>query len=220
MHLIQSKILSRLYSEKETTFSNLKPDTVANNIFDYHLKQLLKQKLVEKDKNGKYSLSANGLNYVDGLSGKYNQEFKQAKIISIIEINLPDETELLYRRKHQPYLGMVGLLSGKVHYGEDIKSAAARELKEKSGLDDISLVHRADVYISIFQSENILTKVLGHVFSGSLKSEKELAGTHPKGEVFWGRMGKSDVMPGTVELKNLLNKNKNFFFAEIKAALD
>lgn len=216
MHHLQRKILHRLYEKENGKFSDLKPEIIENNVFDYHLKQLIAQKLVIKNQDGFYELSPGGLGYVDRLSGEYDQEFLQAKIITIIELLLPDGRELLYRRKHQPYLGMVGLLSGKVYLNEDIKEAASRELKEKSGLSQVKLVHRADAYISIFKENERITKVLGHVFSGTLKKEERINSSHPKGEVFWGRLSdQKDIMPGTLELKTKLKTNKDFFFAEI-----
>jgi len=134
MHYLQKKILDKLIYAKELPFSKLRPAGIESNHFAYHLKQLIRQKLVEKTPQG-YRLGTSGLAYIDRLSMKTLEPRPQPKIITMLEITDGQGRTVLYQRRTQPYLGLIGRPTGKVHLGETISQAAQREAAEKLGLN-------------------------------------------------------------------------------------
>jgi len=166
MHIIQTNIIKALYYKPKLRYSQLRPDGVESNLFQYHLTRLIKEGFIKKEGEF-YTLTAKGQTYVDKLSTKNFKTREQAKIITILAIENANGEEAIYIRKHQPYYGHYSHPTGKIHFGESIYEAAERELKEKLGLK-ASLEHRGDVYVTISGKEGVITSILGHCFHGKV----------------------------------------------------
>lgn len=216
MHPVRRQILYQLITNPCLSFSKLKPQGVESNLFIYHLKQLILEELVLKRDDGKYELTALGIDLADRLSLKNFQMRIQPKIITLIACQNQKGEFLLYKRNKQPFLGLIGFPYGKIHLGEKINQAAERELKEKTGLS-AQLSHRGDVYLTTYKDREVLTQVFCHVFAGSnpqgvLEAKTEI------GECFWEKIKdceEKDFIPGFREIYNLIKKPaKGLFFAE------
>ncbi len=139
MHQIQSNILRMLLFRKTARFSELNTDKIPNDHFTFHLKRLVEQELVKKNKDGSYVLTTNGKEYANRLdtNGREVGIEKQAKI-GVLVVCVDDSNSkrkyLVQQRLKQPYYGFYGFLTGKIKWGEGVYEAGSRELKEETGL--------------------------------------------------------------------------------------
>ncbi len=216
MHPLRKQILYQLITNPSLSFSKLRPKEIESNLFIYHLKQLISEGLVLKRTDGKYELTAEGIDFADKLSLKSFKIRIQPKIITLIVCQNKKGEFLLYKRGKQPFLGFVGFPYGKIHLGENITQAAERELKEKTDLSG-KLIHRGDVYLTTYKDQAVLTQVFCHIFQGqNLKGE--LKTNSEIGECFWGKIKdikKTEFIPGFLDIYNLMKKSsKSLFFAE------
>ncbi len=214
MHPIKRHILYHLILNPYLNFARLKPKDIEGNIFTYHLKQLITEGLVRKSSYG-YELTDEGKIYADKLSLKNLNPRIQPKIVTLLICQNQKKEYLLYQRKRQPFLNLVGFPYGKIHLGETVLQSAKRELLEKTGLNGI-LTHQGDVYLTIFEKNNLLTQMLCHIIlvknpQGELKSSSDI------GECFWiniKKVSQNKLMPGAKDIYHLAIKKKSFFFAE------
>jgi ADP-ribose pyrophosphatase YjhB (NUDIX family) len=109
-----------------------------------------------------------------------------------------------------------------MHYDEPVHAAAARELQEKTGLQDIPLTHRGMVYIHASKAGVTIGRVLYHVFHGNAAGELPMITPPDRGECFWGdhtRLQADECMPGFLRIKQLVAESQGLFFDEISADL-
>ncbi|MDO8570870.1 MAG: NUDIX domain-containing protein [Candidatus Daviesbacteria bacterium] len=215
MHPIQKHILHELIFHSFLPYSRLKPQGIESNLFIYHLKQLISEGLIQKRADGKYELSPEGQSFIEHLSLKNLKPIIQPKIVTLIVCQNKNGEFLLYKRNHQPFLGLVGFPYGKIHLGETIAEAAERELKEKTDLS-AELQHRGDVYLTTFRDKNLLTQTFCHIFTAN-NVKGELLAKSEIGECFWSKIDFSEekLIPGFKDVLNLVKKSKNnLFFAE------
>ncbi|MES2213590.1 MAG: NUDIX hydrolase [Patescibacteria group bacterium] len=134
---IQNHILSLLKNAKTLRYSELHPEKVPNDLFNYHLQFLVKKEFVTKTDEG-YSLSQTGVKHVADpypVSGPITSLFK-INVITIVSRVVNGKMEILNQiRKSNPSYGKVGVPGGVVLKGELIESAATRKLKQETGLD-------------------------------------------------------------------------------------
>jgi 8-oxo-dGTP pyrophosphatase MutT (NUDIX family) len=136
---IQNHILSKLKNAASLRYSELAPKGVPNDLFNYHLQQLVKKELVTKSGEG-YSLAEKGIKHVadpDVLDGgeKIASLFK-VNVITIVSRVKNGKIEILsQRRKSHPSFGKIGVMGGIVRKGESVDDAAKRKLKVETGLD-------------------------------------------------------------------------------------
>lgn len=135
---IQNHIISRLKNANVLRYSELQPPKVPNDLFNYHLQQLVKKGFIDRDDDG-YSLSKSGIKLVadpytknDGISSL----FKVNVITIVSRLNEKGQIEILNQlRMSNPSYGKVGVMGGVVQKGEMIELAATRKLKQETGLD-------------------------------------------------------------------------------------
>jgi len=215
MHILQQHILRELVFNEKSRYTDLKPKGIESNRFAYHLNALEKDGYI-KQAEGKYKLTALGNRYVDKLSLKNFQPRLQPKIVTLTIVKNKEGKYLFYVRKRQPFLGYVSFPYGKTHFGESIKEAAKREVKEKSALVVSSLKYRGDAYLTVHKDKELLTYMLCHVFEGNQTSGelKESEESRP----FWGILQevKGDFVPGFFEIFEIARKEKDTFFREIR----
>lgn len=148
-HHIERDILAYLLTHEYARFSDMRPSKVDTNLFTYHLKQLLKTEYVTKTDKG-YTLSSNGLIYVDRVSVDKMQLRKQPKIITMLLIQDGYGKVLLQKRTKQPYINTWTLPYGKLHIDDNsVREAAVRESKEKLHYEPHKLRHVGDCYIVV-----------------------------------------------------------------------
>ncbi len=162
-HFIQMDIMKKLLFSQNTKFTELKPnENIENNQLTFHLNQLIKDKLVEKNSDKTYSLTLKGKEYANRMDTDKKKAQKQGKIGAItccIRENKDGEFEfLMYTRKKHPFYNHQGFASGKVPYGESVVESAIRELKEETNLEcetgQVFMIEHHRVYNS--SSEELL----------------------------------------------------------------
>jgi 8-oxo-dGTP pyrophosphatase MutT (NUDIX family) len=213
MHRLQQHILSQLIRNPNRRYADLKPAEVEGNLFMYHMKSLMKAGYVEKA-DSVYRLTPEGLRYADGLSLETFAPRKQPRIVTLLVCRNETGQYLLLKRNRQPLLGKTGFPYGKIHLGETIAQAAARELHEKAGLS-ATLVHRGDGYVTIYDQAEPVSEIFFHLFAGTNVSGRLKSGKG--GEVFWGNVDLRDpsLMPSVPDLIRQLNETDGRFFTEL-----
>lgn len=205
------------------TYAQLRPHAIESNRFAYHLDQLVKTGLIAKHAEG-YKLTTAGMAYADRVSHETMTVRKQPHIVTTICITNGHNQTLLFRHTFQPYLGLVGFPQGRIHYGETIAEAATRELFEKSGLRDLALIHRGMAYITATREGEDISRLLTHVFSGTVDGAPQLSCVDPsKGVSLWAEAADytaAQCMPGFWQIEKMLAESEGLFFAELTCEME
>ena len=134
---IQNHILSKLKNAKTLRYSELQPQKVPNDLFNYHLQFLVKKEYIYKSEEG-YSLSKTGIQHVADpyTSNSAITSLFKINVITIVSRINNGKIEILNQvRNSNPSFGKVGVMGGVVLKGELIKDAATRKLKQETGLE-------------------------------------------------------------------------------------
>jgi 8-oxo-dGTP pyrophosphatase MutT (NUDIX family) len=110
-----------------------KASELASDHFNFYLKQLLDEAFITKD-GAAYSLTFKGKEFANRFDTDARTVERQPKVAVCLMIRREDGTQLVQQRLKQPFYGYWGRPTGKVRWGETILEAAARELKEETGL--------------------------------------------------------------------------------------
>lgn len=218
IHHIQREILRTLLLAPSARFKDLKPTGMESNIFMYHLNALIKDGFVEKIEQG-YTLTSKGKHYVDRANLESLNVRIQPKIITIIVLQRTDGKFAILERLHQPFLHYKGFPSGKVHYGESLKSAALRELEEKTGLSGINIDLRGNFIMKFTTGDEVVNHIIGYVYYGVTTSDKELDFETKLYRSYWGEaqeLHQDNRFKGHPEIFDLLTNTpkQQLFFAE------
>ena len=220
MHRLQQHILHQLIRHDSCRYAEIKPADIEGNLFMYHLRQVMRAGYVEKQADGRYTLSPDGHRFADGYSLETFSPRVQPRIVTLIACDNDAGQWLLLRRKRQPLLGMDGVPYGKWQRGESVAAAAQRELTEKTGLT-AELHHRGDGYVTICQKGEPVSQIMFHLFYGH-NPAGTLRPTSRTGTAFWGNpetLG-DRVMGSVIDLIKLLETPGERFFFEQTYQMD
>lgn len=213
-HHIQKHIIDVLMYSEYARFRDLRPPRTDTNLFTYHLNVLLKSGLIQKTDKG-YTLTHDGLSYVDHVSSEKKIIRTQPKIITMLLVQNSDGDILLHKRDKQPYINAWTLPYGKYHIDDEtLEAAAKREAKEKLGLDDQELRHIGDCYIRVKADGEILTTTLAHIF----KFNRDDIATSDS--IQWARPHKLNQYRLAPAVEQIMTRgffNDPFFFEEFEA---
>jgi 8-oxo-dGTP pyrophosphatase MutT (NUDIX family) len=136
LHFVQMRILRELLFHPNSRFSDLNLSGLSSDHFSYHIRTLLKEGLVAKNKE-RYSLTSKGKTFASGIdtdSARLEKLPKVGVLVVTEKISKGKKYLAVQTRKKEPYYDYSGFITGKVRYGEKIFETAARELKEEMGL--------------------------------------------------------------------------------------
>lgn len=134
-HEAQMKILRHLLLRPFAGFAELQKQTsLTSDHANFHIKKLVEVGYMEKNSSDKYTLTRSGKEYANRMDTHDNVIEKQPKLSVVLVIERTDGTFLAQQRLKQPYYGFWGMPTGKIRWGESLLEAAARELKEETGL--------------------------------------------------------------------------------------
>lgn len=208
-HHIEQQILKDLAYLGQASFGRLKPDTLMNNAFDYHLKALIRDKLIVKN-DGKYKLSPEGLSYVDKLSFKTNQPRVQPKTIALFLLKNKQGQYLLAKRKTEPFIGKLEFISGKRHFGEPPEVHVGRELAEQLGAGlDVQYLGLADVRSSL--DGQIVSHVTAFVYGGEYDGPAPMS--NRKFTYQWAEPNEFQLGPAEQAVYQAAHEAKPFFLS-------
>jgi predicted transcriptional regulator/8-oxo-dGTP pyrophosphatase MutT (NUDIX family) len=145
LHKAQVSILWSLRHTTSARYSSLmRPTGLESDVFKFHLRKLLNQKIIEKNLSGEYFLTKHGKEFANNLSKAKPAIQKQPKLSVAIIASRDTSSGKLYlfqKRRRNPFYGFWGCITGPVQWGEDIEETAKREFKKQTGLSASYKVH-------------------------------------------------------------------------------
>lgn len=135
-HHVQRGIVYRLALEDNLRFSDLKPDTIENKLFTYHLKKVVAAGYVSKSEDGLYHLTAEGRRLgIRVLSNPQTLTDRAHSVLFLVIRRKSDSAWLLYKRKTQPLINKVGFMHVTPSAEESVCETATKLCKERTGLE-------------------------------------------------------------------------------------
>ena len=133
VHDIQKQILLKLAKNPSQRFSELKDESLENDLFNYHLQYLVKEGAIEKIDNT-YKLTEKGLDKILLIDSK-GKSYEGLRV-SVLVYVINDGKIVLHTQTREPYKGEVTAgIAGKVNKGELIEDAGIRKVQEETGLN-------------------------------------------------------------------------------------
>ncbi len=169
---------------------------------------------IEKMPNG-YTLSQEGLAYVDCVSLEKLNIRSQPKTVNMLVVQNSEGDVLLLRRTKQPYIDTWTLPYGKTHLDDEtIFAGAKREWYEKLGSQPPeTIAHAGDCHIRVTQAGEILSSTLAHVFyaeSDNVKLNENLHWARPH------KLSQYDLAPAVEQIITRTFFRDPYFFEEYK----
>lgn len=135
---MQNYIISRLKNAKILRYSEIQPEGVDNDLYNYHLQQLVKKGFVNKSEEG-YFLSEKGIKLIADsnvlLQDNYSRNLFKVNVLTIVSRVVNGHIQVLQqKRTSNPSYGKIGVPGGVVKKEEGIEDAASRKLFEETGL--------------------------------------------------------------------------------------
>ncbi len=193
VHQAQVAILHVLLFKPHAGFAELqKASGLTSDHFTFHIKQLLEQDFVAKNKDGKYHLTIKGKEFSNRFDTDAREVERQPKVAVCLIVHDGDGRTLMQQRLKQPYYGWWGRPTGKIRWGETILEGAARELKEETGLE-AELEFRGVYHKMDFNQE-----------TGKLLEDKiffNIVGKNPRGDLQVDFEGGRNQWMTTTEIK-------------------
>jgi 8-oxo-dGTP diphosphatase len=138
MHKIQKSIL-KLLNERPYNYSDLyKILDLRSNLFNYHLRTLLKQNLVLKS-DKKYRLSSVGQSISPYL------DIEKQPIVTVLLAIINGGNMALVKRSKYAFHGHWAIPGGKIKFGEAAEEAAKRICRKETGLEPRSVEYVATI---------------------------------------------------------------------------
>lgn len=135
---VQDVIIGRLKNADSLRHSQLKPDSVDKDLFNYHLRELVGKGIVTKLENrGGYKLSHKGQQRVADIihtSDQSSRLFKVNPLLIAVDKRSDGLHILSQERTAQPDYGIQGVPGGTIIKSELLLDGAARKLREETGL--------------------------------------------------------------------------------------
>lgn len=190
MHWIERHLLKQLSFSDSRRYTELKPDGVEGNLFQYHARLLEKRGLISRTEDG-YALTSAGKIFVADLSQTklmHPRKLPRA-VVMIVCINAEGQ-HLLFRWRRQPYRGLVSLPFGRLLYDQSPTTMAAEQLLLKTGYQaQLDFIGQADIISG--QYNQVADHLSASVFVAT-SPQQIVEPDGLTGEYFWGD-------PGTVE---------------------
>lgn len=130
--------MRQLYLRDGLRFAEMNVDHISSDQFSYHLRQLRKYGLVEKQTDGAYTLSVLGRSravmFYPNKSSFIEQGFVAVRV-HLSKVEGGQQYFLMQERMIVPYKGTYGSPGDKVFFGEDVAEAARRAMLQQTGFE-------------------------------------------------------------------------------------
>lgn len=206
LHHIRRSILDELATAETKRYGQLKPDDLDGNVFTYHLKGLIADKLVQKTEAGDYSLTQSGRDYV---VHRYETPALSAHSIFLIVIRRQSEF-LLRKRDVQPLIGFTGFVHGEPEAGVDIIESAKRRLSNKTGIDGVELSVAGSALITQYRGGELQSFSHAAILYG--ETDQDLTVTSDNtGRNFWGALDATEqLLPSCHDIVEMLESGQHW----------
>jgi hypothetical protein len=214
-HHIQRQIVYDLAFSNGLRFSELKPDSLENKAFDYHLKKVIVAGYVVKNGDGTYSLTSEGKRVGKGALKKQSRLIDRAYSVLLLAIQREDGAWLLSKRKSQPLLGLTGFMNVQPRSDQQVVETAADVCRQQTGLAGTFEMH-AHGYFRIYRTGELesfihFTLLRCTDIQGELHQNSELA------EYYWDKdpdWQGPDMLPNMRTLHKMLQARAGVFADE------
>ncbi|MCA9330855.1 hypothetical protein KC957_02310 [Candidatus Saccharibacteria bacterium] len=212
-HHIQRAIVYRLALTPSLKFSELKPGTIENKLFTYHLKKVVVAGLVEKSDDGQYALTPQGrLLGVHVLERTEAMADRAYSVLFLVIRRKSDGAWLLYKRGSHPLYGRVGFMHATPNAHESSLETAKRTCREHTGMD-ATFTALGSGFFRVFEDDKLesftnFTLLICEDAVGELRSDDELA------EYFWAEtidQERPSLLPNMPTLIELYEAGEPFF---------
>lgn len=185
LHHIQQTVLRQLTYKKWVSYSELLPDGMAGNAFNYHLNYLVKHKLIKKqDKN--YTLTSLGRLVIDAMSLNAKRFKLRPSTGVMLKLTNRNDEVLAYESYRQPLIEHVGLPFGKVRIGARYRASAERILLRRGiDLSDVSnLKYYGPLNVCYEDGEELVCQRTGQIWTAEYDGDWSGMETD-NGRSFW-----------------------------------
>lgn len=222
---IKKEILEKLMYNTSLNYNSLwNKKKYPSSKFNYHLKKLVNEELLEKNDEDLYKLTQKGTQYIAELNNKKLEKQTIPLTCSfVLCVNKNDEV-LLQKRKKQPYLGIVNIPGGKVQFGESTQEAGIRELYEESKLTIESMKLKMIDEVRTYDfDEKVFAHIIAYTyvcreFNGKLEQENQ------EGEMRWHSLDEihkiENIFPNLKKTIPKLINSQNLIIQETKRYMD
>lgn len=225
LHPVQSKILKELLFKVDSRFSDLNIENLPNDHFSFHIKQLIREKLIQKTPKDMYQLTNKGKEFASRLDKEtesVNEQGKIAVLIACIDTTKSETRFLVQQRLKQPHYGYHGFISGKVVKGSKIYDTADKQLLEetnlKAKLELIGIEHKM-----YYSSHNELLEDKNYFIFKAKNPTGNLQKEFKEGKNKWMTLKEikklNNLLPG-INVAIKLIDNNNLTFSENKHIQD
>lgn len=182
---VKREILRKfIYNEKLKYNEIWDKKICSSSHFDYYLKQLLIEKLIEKEEEF-YILSNKGLNLISALDGQSIVNNKKPIVCSFV-IGYKDDKVLLNIRAKQPFMKYLNIPGGKIELGISAKEQAIEEYVDETGLNptNLKLICISEKISTDIDTKEVVHHIIGYTYIAS-EFTGELLNETREGENFW-----------------------------------
>jgi len=140
LHKLQTEVLRELSLHPTRRFSDMMAVTgLTSDDFKFHLRKLVKLELVTKNDDGLYELTAEGKELANRFDYDKHIPIRQPKLTTATFVKRVNAktgaTEYLFQQRlRQPFFHYWGVIGEPIRWGELFEDAAARGVKEQTGL--------------------------------------------------------------------------------------
>ena len=213
-HHIQRTIVYRLAFSEGLRFSELKPDTLENKLFDYHLKKVVAAGYVVKATDGLYTLSPEGRRLgIRALDKQQALADHAESVLFLIIRRASDGAWLFYKRSTHPMLGYSGFMHATPNARENVSLSAQKACLEKTGLSG-SFKALGGGYSRIFDAAGELQSFTNFTLVVCENTTGELSGEDTFADYRWELspdFTSTLLFPSTAMLYELYQAGQPFF---------
>ncbi len=212
-HHLQRAIVNKLAFSTALRFSDLKPSTIDNKLFTYHLKKVINAGLVEKEESGNYLLTPEGRRLGLRVLDRQLAVIDRAESVLFLVVKRKTDGQwLLYRRNAHPLIGKVGFMHATPVPSLDSSAAASEALEKSTGLIG-SFNALGGGYFRIFDNGD-LESFTHFTLMVCEDAEGDLIQVDSQAEYFWENdpdfLG-PDMLPNMKILVDYYEKGETFF---------
>lgn len=182
-HHIQRQILNCFLHSNTQSYTNLLIDGMSGNSFIYHLKALLRQKLILKTSLHTYEITPLGRLVLDNLSYETSR-FRLRPTLGVFLVAKTKSGEyMLYESARQPFIGVSGFVFGKSRIGQDFTTMIKR-IASRRDVDDYTLLKSSAISVIYRINGEIVSHRIGLIAMIEVKA-KATDRTTDSGKTFW-----------------------------------